>query len=90
MTKYIITADSIALEYDEVIVLLHKIIENDFLIYFNQSARPYNCNSTESKAEVLYDIAAYPVYFSDDKKYILINNQLNDYGVYAMENILTD
>lgn len=85
--KYKISADAVALTYEEVTELLHKVIDNDFLAYFNQSDRPYNCNSIESKAEVLYDIASYICYWSEDKNYILLQNQLNDYGTYAIENL---
>lgn len=85
--RFEIHTDSQALTYDEIIDLLHKTIDNDFLTFFNQAERPYNCNSIESKAEVLYDIAAAPCYFSDDKNYILLQNQTNDYGTYAMENL---
>ncbi len=85
-----ITAQSEAVDYDDLMKILHRAIDDDFLMYFSSGVRPYNCNSVTDKAEVLYDMSKNIIYWTSDHKYILIRSELGGYGTYAIPNLISD
>lgn len=85
-----ITAQSEAVEFDDQVKILHRIIDNDFLMYFSSGIHPYNCNNITDKAEVLHDIAKNIVYWTSNHEFILIESELGGYGTYAIPNLIRD
>lgn len=83
-----ITADSQAVEYDDVIALAHALIDNDFVCYFNMGTRPFTCSAVHEKAEVMYDLMHDIAYYTDDERYVLLRSNIGGYGTYAIENLI--
>ena len=50
--NFTISADSRAVEYDQLIELSHKLIDSDFLLF--QRGTRYSCSAIHEKAEILY------------------------------------
>ena len=86
-----ITPNLEALDYDEIVELLHKVINSDFAMYFNVGVGKYLVSTLEEKSEILYDISHSIPYYSEDKKLILVRANINEYGnkTYAIENLLS-
>lgn len=85
-----ITEQSEAVEYDDLIKILHRAVDNDFTMYFRSGVRPYNCNTITDKAEALHDMAKNIIYWTSDHEYILIESELGGYGTYAIPNLIRD
>ena len=86
-----ITPNLEALDYDEIVELLHKVINSDFMMYFNVGVGKYLVSTLEEKSEILYDISHSISYYSEDKKLIIVRAHINEYGnkTYAIENLLS-
>ena len=85
-----ITANSEAVEYDDLLKILHRAIDNDFMMYFKSGVRAYNCNNIPDKAEVLYDMSKNVIYWGENHEYILIESEIGGYGTYAIPNLIRD
>ena len=91
--KFIVDSNSEPLEPQDVEKLIQKMVKNscEFDVYFqNQSVSHYWCRYPDEKAEVVYDLMKGVSYYSPDKKKIYIFSNINNYGLYAMDNLLTD
>ena len=85
--NFTISADSQAVEYDQLIELSHKLIDSDFFCYFKEGTR-YSCSAIHEKAEILYDLLHDVAYYTDDNKFVLLRSNIGNYGTYAIENLL--
>ena len=85
--NFTISADSQAVEYEQLIELSHKLIDSDFFCYFKEGTR-YSCSAIHEKAEILYDLLHDVAYYTDDNKFVLLHSNIGNYGTYAIENLL--
>lgn len=91
--KFIVDSNSEALDPQDVEKLIQKMVKIscEFDLYFqNQSVSHYWCRYPDEKAEVVYDLMKDVSYYSPDKKKIYIFSNINNYGIYAMDNLLTE
>ena len=78
------SSDGEFIGYDDIIALLHKIVDNDFYLYFT-NGKVYNCSAVHEKGEIFYDVCTcHPRLMSNGR--IGLNNK--NYGYYEMENLL--
>ena len=76
--------DGMFIDYDDMITLLHKMIDNDFYLYFS-NGRVFNCNSMHEKGEIFYAVCTgHPRLMPNGR--IGLSNK--NYGYFEMENLL--
>jgi len=75
------------LDTDQVYALLHAMIDNDFMLYFN-NGNTYASNSLSSKGEILDSVCHTTPYFNDEHDKIVIYNK--NYGYLQMDNLIGD
>ena len=78
---------SISIDFDQLVELSHKIIDSDFYCYFKEGTK-YLCSAIHEKGEILYDLLYSNSYFSSDNKFVLLTSNINNYGTYAIDNLL--
>lgn len=76
---------------EETRLLVRKMLDGDFFVYFNGAAVDrYLCSTDEDKAEVVYDLLKDGGTYSPDGRLIYLKSNIGDYGVYAMEDLLSE
>jgi hypothetical protein len=81
------------LDYEDITSAVTEIIKpkTEFNMYFEKKAiNSYYVSTIEDKAEVIYDLCLTGGAYSDDGKSIIIKSNINDYGTYAIDNILSE
>ena len=74
------------LDIDEIEKLLHKAIDNDFLLYFS-NGKKFACSAIHEKGEILDDICnGHPTLLPNGR----IGLENEEYGKYEMENLIMD
>ena len=74
------------LDYDDVIKLLHEVVDNDFYCFFS-NGKVYGCSAIHEKGEIFYDICTgHPKLMPNDR--IMLHN--DRYGNYEIENLLNN
>ena len=74
------------LEYDEIIQLLHRTVDDDFLVYFS-NGRTYNCSAIHEKGEIFDAICSgHPTLLPNGR----IGLRNDAYGNFEMENLIMD
>ena len=76
--------DGTFIDYDDIITLLHKMIDNDFYLYFS-NGRVFNCSAMHEKGEIFYAVCTgHPRLMPNGR--IGLSNK--NYGYFEMENLL--
>ena len=89
MPEIKVTKDSVAIEYDELVKILHAVIDSDFMCYFKTGTR-YNCNNITDKAEIMYDLAYGVPYWGENHEFIIVSSEVMKRGDYAIDNVIRD
>lgn len=77
--------NSRSLEPEEVDALLHKMVDNDFVLLFPKVGRRYVCAYPHEKAEIFYAVCAgHPKVTKDN----VIELENKEYGIFYMENLI--
>jgi len=72
------------LEYDELEKLLHRVVDDDFLVYFS-NGRTYNCSALHEKGEIFDAICSgHPRLLQNGR----IGLRNDAYGDFEMDNLI--
>ena len=73
------------LEIEQIDQLLHKMVDNDFLVYF-PNGRVYNCNYTNVKGDVFDAVCGCIPRINEKNGRLILKS--DKYGVFEMDNLL--
>ena len=74
------------LEIEEVDALLHRMIIDDFFVYFPKYGKRYNCAYLHEKGEIFEAVCTTPMPKLTSDGWIMVRNE--KYGEFGIENLI--